>query len=70
MMVVENVVTSSKHRGYGFEKSVVKFALNEAWKLGYKVMLLTGSKKKETLRFYESCGFSKGAKTAFLAKPA
>jgi len=69
--VIENVVTSSKHRGYGFGKSVVKFALNEAWKLGcYKVMLLTGSKKKETLRFYESCGFSKGAKTAFLAKPA
>ena len=69
--VIENVVTNSKFRGRGFGKKIVKFALSEAWKLGcYKVMLLTGSKKVSTLKFYENCGFSKGVKTAFLAKPA
>jgi N-acetylglutamate synthase-like GNAT family acetyltransferase len=69
--VIENVVTNSKFRGRGFGKNIVKFALDEAWKLGcYKVMLLTGSKKEATLMFYESCGFSKGEKIAFLAKPA
>lgn len=69
--VIENVVTNSQFRGRGLGKILVKFALDEAWKLGcYKVMLLTGSKKESTLKFYESCGFSKGTKTAFLAKPA
>lgn len=69
--VMENVVTKSKCRGQGFGKYIVMYALSEAWNLGcYKVMLLTGSKKESTLKFYESCGFSKGTKTAFLAKLA
>ena len=32
----------------------------------YKAMLLTGSKKPETLRFYERCGFNERDKTAFI----
>jgi hypothetical protein len=34
----------------------------------YKVMLMTGSKKDETLRFYENCGFNRNEKTAFIKR--
>jgi hypothetical protein len=49
---------------------VLRAALNLAWSAGcYKVMLMTGSRKEETLRFYERTGFVSGAKTAFVARP-
>ena len=32
----------------------------------YKMMLLTGSKKPETLRFYEKAGYNSSDKTAFI----
>ena len=31
-----------------------------------KMMLLTGSKKPETLQFYEKCGYNSSDKTAFI----
>ena len=69
--LIENVVTHSDYRGRRIGSSVLKFALNIAWKkYGYKVMLLTGSKKEETLCFYEKAGFLKGIKTGFIAYSA
>ena len=32
----------------------------------YKMMLLTGSKKAETLHFYEQAGYNSSDKTAFI----
>jgi hypothetical protein len=32
----------------------------------YKIMLLTGSKKKETLNFYDNAGYNSTDKTAFI----
>ncbi|MBB4014957.1 hypothetical protein GGR36_004325, partial [Niveibacterium umoris] len=41
------------------------------WAVGcYKVMLLTGRKDSNTLRFYQSAGFSSDDKQGFIAKPA
>ena len=69
--LIENVITDPAWRKKGLATQVLEFALNEAWREGcYKVMLLTGSKKEETLRFYEKAGFQRGVKTGFIAYPA
>jgi GNAT superfamily N-acetyltransferase len=68
--LIENVVTHSEYRKKGFGSELLRFALQLAWeKQCYKVMLLTGRKQEETLRFYEGVGFQRGIKTGFVAKP-
>jgi GNAT superfamily N-acetyltransferase len=68
--LIENVVTDPCHRKRGYATAVLHYALDEAWREGcYKVMLLTGSKLEETLRFYENAGFKRGVKTGFIAFP-
>jgi GNAT superfamily N-acetyltransferase len=68
--LIENVVTHQAYRKKGFGSSLLRYALQLAWeKQCYKVMLLTGSKQEETLRFYENAGFQRGIKTGFVAKP-
>ena len=63
--VIENVVTHVAHRRRGLGRSVLTAALHAAWEAGcYKVMLATGSRRPETLAFYERAGFVRG-KTAF-----
>ncbi len=69
--VVENVVTHRDHRKRGYGKAVLTHALARAWSFDcYKVMLLTGRKDSDTLRFYRSVGFDGDDKLAFVAKPA
>ncbi len=68
--VIENVVTHPRFRRQGLGKAVLQQALADARFMGcYKVMLLTGRKDEETYKFYESVGFNRDSKQAFLANP-
>ena len=64
---VENVVTHGDYRGKGYATQCLDYAKKIAEKENcYKMMLLTGSKKPETLRFYENAGYNSSDKTAFI----
>ena len=64
---VENVVTHADYRGRGLARECLNYAKEISEKENcYKMMLLTGSKKSETLRFYENSGYNSGDKTAFV----
>ena len=68
--VIENVVTKRNRRRSGYGKALLKYALEVAWGKGcYKVMLMTGRLDEETFAFYESAGFDRHGKQAFIAKP-
>lgn len=68
--VIENVVTHASHRNRGYGKALLAHTLAHAWSVGcYKVMLLTGRKDQATFQFYESAGFDRHEKQAFIAKP-
>ena len=68
--VIENVVTQSAHRGRGWGRALLRHALAHAWQARcYKVMLMTGRKDENTLRFYEQSGFERHGKQAFVARP-
>jgi GNAT superfamily N-acetyltransferase len=68
--LIENVVTRQEFRRRGFGRRILEDAVRRAWDAGcYKAMLLTGSKRPETHRFYESCGFRSGEKVGFVARP-
>ncbi|EGF93645.1 acetyltransferase GNAT family protein [Asticcacaulis biprosthecium C19] len=63
--LIENVVTHGDCRGQGFGKAILAAAVERAWAQGcYKAMLMTGSKKPETLAFYAAAGFE-ASKTGF-----
>lgn len=64
---VENVVTHADYRGKGYATECLDFAKKIAEQENcYKMMLLTGSKKPETLHFYEHAGYNSSDKTAFI----
>ena len=64
---IENVVTHADHRGKGYAGECLDYARQIAEKENcYKMMLLTGSKKAGTLRFYEKAGYNSSDKTAFI----
>ncbi|WP_341368988.1 GNAT family N-acetyltransferase [Yoonia sp. BS5-3] len=63
--LIENVVTHNGYRNQGFGKKILDAACVHAWAQNcYKVMLMTGSKRPSTLKFYESAGFAQN-KTGF-----
>ena len=64
---IENVVTHEDYRGKGYAGECLEYARQIAEKENcYKMMLLTGSKKQETLRFYEKNGYNSSDKTSFI----
>jgi protein tyrosine phosphatase (PTP) superfamily phosphohydrolase (DUF442 family)/ribosomal protein S18 acetylase RimI-like enzyme len=67
--LIENVVTHPDYRKRGIGTRVLQNALDIALSHNcYKVMLLTGRKDEETLRFYEKAGFVRGEKTGFVSR--
>ena len=59
-------MTNGDHRRAGLGNAVLRAALVHAQRAGcYKVMLATGSKRVDTLRFYERAGFQRGTRTYF-----
>jgi ribosomal protein S18 acetylase RimI-like enzyme len=67
--LIENVVTHCDYRNKGLASALMNKASEIAQNNHcYKIMLMTGSKQESTLRFYESCGFNRYEKTAFLKK--
>lgn len=65
--LVENVVTHTEFRGRGLALACLEYAKEIARRSGcYKMMLLTGSKEKETLAFYRKAGYNSEDKTAFV----
>ena len=64
---VENVITHEGYRGKGYATECLNFAKSIAKRNNcYKMMLLTGSKEKRTLDFYENAGYNCTDKTAFI----
>ena len=64
---VENVVTHADYHKKGYASECLDYARTIAKNENcYKMMLLTGSKKAETLRFYENAGYNSSDKTAFI----
>lgn len=67
--LIENVVTHENYRNKGYGTAVLKRAIEIAAANNcYKVMLMTGRKEESVLRFYESAGFDRGEKTAFIKR--
>lgn len=67
--LIENVITDLNYRKKGYATKAINMAVEIARNNNcYKVMLLTGSKKEETLKFYEQAGFIRGKKTGFIKK--
>ena len=65
--LIENVVTHDNYRNKGYASELIKYACNIAEDNNcYKIMLMTGSKDENTLRFYENCGFNRNDKTGFI----
>lgn len=64
---VENVITDEAYRGKGLATACLDYARELACRHQcYKLMLLTGSKRESTLRFYENAGYNSKDKTAFI----
>jgi len=67
--MIENVVVLATMRSQGIGQQLVCHAIAQAeqWQC-YKVILETGTTTEWKLQFYEKCGLTRGAKTAFIKR--
>ena len=66
---VENVVTDKDYRGQGLGRQVMEKAIEFAREKNcYKVILQSGSFRKEAHQFYKNLGFDGESKKAFIMK--
>lgn len=64
---VENVVTHADFRGRGLATRCLDYARELAKRENcYRLVLMTGSKLPETLKFYENAGYNRTDKTGFI----
>ncbi len=67
--LIENVVTHKDYRKRGLASACLNFAKNVAEENNcYKMMLLTGSKKRSTHRFYQKNGYNRFEKTGYIQR--
>lgn len=65
--LIENVITDEAYRNNGYATDILNYAKEIAKQQNcYKIMLMTGSKKETTLKFYERAGYNRHDKTAFI----
>lgn len=65
--LIENMLTHPDYRQLGYGGSMLHEARRIALQNNcYKLMLLTGSKDKQTLNFYRKAGFNSDDKTGFV----
>ena len=65
--LIENVITDKDYRKRGYATTILNYAKELAQEKNcYKIMLLTGTKEKSTLKFYEQAGYNQNDKTAFI----
>lgn len=67
--LIENVVTDKAYRKRGFASECLLYAKELAVENNcYKMMLLTGSKKRSTHRFYQKNGYNRFEKTGYIQR--
>jgi GNAT superfamily N-acetyltransferase len=66
---MEYMVTDEKYRGKGIGTQLLKYGIRLAWDNNcYKVMGMTGRQTEPIFHFYETAGFKRGTKTAFIIR--
>lgn len=67
--LIENVVTDKAYRKRGLASQCLSYARQIAREQNcYKIMLLTGSKKRSTHRFYRKNGYNSIEKTGYIQR--
>jgi GNAT superfamily N-acetyltransferase len=65
--VIENVVTDARFRRQGLGGRLLRQLVQRCWERNcYKVMLMSGRGREEIYGFYQSLGFDRDAKQAFV----